>query len=243
MTVLELDVTSGKSVREAVRDVERHPLVVEKRRRRMMMLCGKEREESDGDKEEEKHKTTKGAEGRGLALGGLDILINNAGMLSFMPLLDINFGDNEHGSCSDGGEERIARKVFEVNFWGALRVIRGFRGLLVKDFPPAGGGKGKDGDGEDNDERKVMVVNVSSMAGEVGVPWMGELDLVSFYRILGLKGVEGGRRKFYRYHQKEKSLPSKSSKSHQLKSLTSPSPRNLLRLQSRAYAPLIHPRP
>ena len=191
MTILELDVTSGKSVREAVNTVESHPLVVEKRRRRMMRLCSIKREGGDGDKENEKDENFETAEGRGLALGGLDILINNAGMLSFMPLLDINFGDNEDGGCSDGEEERTARRVFEVNFWGALRVIRGFRGLLAKDFP-AGGGRGSGEDGEDDDGRKAMVVNISSMAGEVGVPWMGE-SLLSFspYHLSAMAGVEG----------------------------------------------------
>ena len=216
MTILELDVTNGKSVREAVIAVEKHPLVVEKRRRRMMRLYGKNNKRSDGDKEEEKQEATESAEGQVFALGGLDILINNAGMLSFMPLLDIDFVDDEDGSGSDGGEgERIARRVFEVNFWGALRVIRGFRGLLVKDFP-MGGGRGRGGDGEEDDGgRKAMVVNISSMAGEVGVPWMGEFKFVSFCHIIGLKGVEGKTKMMCRYHQiEEKSLRLKTSKRH-----------------------------
>ena len=73
--------------------------------------------------------------------GGLDCLVNNAGCLYVMPLLDT--------------DEGVARGMFEVNFWGVLGVVRACGGVLVR----GGGG---------------VVVNVSSVAGGGGMPWMGE---------------------------------------------------------------------
>lgn len=75
---------------------------------------------------------------------GLDILVNNSGVMSTMPLVD--------SDIDEGGE---GRKVFEVNFWGTLGMVKGFVPQLI--------------------ERKGMVVNVSSVGGIVNTPWIGEL--------------------------------------------------------------------
>ena len=52
------------------------------------------------------------------AKGGLDILINNAGAIYHMPILDIDLAR--------------ARQLFEVNVWGVVAVTQAFAGLLVK---------------------------------------------------------------------------------------------------------------
>jgi NAD(P)-dependent dehydrogenase (short-subunit alcohol dehydrogenase family) len=71
---------------------------------------------------------------------GLDVLINNAAIGYTMPLLDI---DLNH-----------AHQVYETNVWGVLRVIQGFKDLLIKSH-------GK-------------IVNVSSVGGAVHTPWIGK---------------------------------------------------------------------
>ncbi|PVI02482.1 NAD(P)-binding protein [Periconia macrospinosa] len=50
--------------------------------------------------------------------GGLDYVVNNAGMGYDMPVLDIDVEQ--------------AKKVYETNFWGVVRVVQGFAGLVVK---------------------------------------------------------------------------------------------------------------
>lgn len=70
--------------------------------------------------------------------GKLDILINNAGRNHFMPVLDIDIDD--------------AKKIYETNFWGPLRMMKSFAPLLI--------------------EAKGMLVNTTSIAGYVNVPWM-----------------------------------------------------------------------
>lgn len=71
--------------------------------------------------------------------GKLDCLVNNAGCLYVMPALDTDFAE--------------AKKVFDVNFWGALAMIKAFGPLLVA-------------------ASKGSVVNVSSISGCIGMPWM-----------------------------------------------------------------------
>lgn len=49
--------------------------------------------------------------------GGLDYLVNNAGVYQVMPVLDLNMND--------------ARGLFETNFWGPLALTRAFMPLLM----------------------------------------------------------------------------------------------------------------
>lgn len=49
--------------------------------------------------------------------GGLDILINNAGVGYTMPLMDVDIDQ--------------ARKLYETNVWGVLRTIQGFQDFLM----------------------------------------------------------------------------------------------------------------
>ena len=72
--------------------------------------------------------------------GTLDCLVNNAVQLHVMPLLDTNLAD--------------AKKIFDVNFWGAMDMIRAFAPLLVK--------------------TKGSIVNVSSMVAKLSTPWIGK---------------------------------------------------------------------
>jgi len=71
--------------------------------------------------------------------GRLDVLINNAGQTFSAPLLD---------SDLDAG-----RKLFEVNFWGAIAMVQAFAPMLVK--------------------AKGVVVNISSMGAIVNYPYIG----------------------------------------------------------------------
>lgn len=70
---------------------------------------------------------------------GLDVLVNNAGMGEVRPILDWDVGE--------------AQGLFDTNFWGVVRTVQAFAGLLV--------------------ERRGRVVNVSSVGGVVNVPWHG----------------------------------------------------------------------
>jgi len=72
--------------------------------------------------------------------GKLDYLVNNSGQGYFMPALDSNI---EQG-----------KKMFEVNFWGVLRVVQAFAPLLF--------------------EAKGTVVNNSSAAAVAHVPYMSK---------------------------------------------------------------------
>ena len=69
----------------------------------------------------------------------LDVLINNSGRNHFSPVLDIDLQE--------------ARRIFDVNFWGALSVIQAFSPLVVK--------------------ARGTIVSVTSAAGHVNVPYMG----------------------------------------------------------------------
>ncbi|PQE11103.1 hypothetical protein CJF31_00000854 [Rutstroemia sp. NJR-2017a BVV2] len=80
---------------------------------------------------------------------GLDILVNNAGRNHFSPVLDVDIEE--------------ARRLYEVNVWGPLRLIKACVPLLRE-----GREKGKDGKGVGG-----MVVNVTSIAGHLNVPFMG----------------------------------------------------------------------
>ncbi|KAL8856807.1 MAG: hypothetical protein Q9178_006644 [Gyalolechia marmorata] len=71
--------------------------------------------------------------------GKLDVLVNNAGRLCVMPFLDTDLEE--------------AKRVFDVNFWGAVRLVRAMGAFLIK--------------------AKGVIVNVSSIAGCVAVPFMG----------------------------------------------------------------------
>lgn len=72
--------------------------------------------------------------------GKLDIVVNNAGRNYFMPVLDTDID--------------AAKKIFDTNFWGALRVMKVFAPLLVKS--------------------QGVLVNIASISGHVNVPWMGK---------------------------------------------------------------------
>ncbi|CZR68354.1 related to short-chain dehydrogenase/reductase [Phialocephala subalpina] len=69
----------------------------------------------------------------------LDILINNAGKGYSMPLLDSDLNQ--------------ARKIFDVNYFGALAVTQAFAPLIIK--------------------AKGRIVNISSVAQFAPVPWIG----------------------------------------------------------------------
>lgn len=70
----------------------------------------------------------------------LDYLVNNAGIGYTMPLADF--------------DEEKAKRVFDVNFWGVLKVTKVFMPSLVN--------------------AKGTVVNVSSVGAVVNTPWIGE---------------------------------------------------------------------
>jgi 1-acylglycerone phosphate reductase len=71
--------------------------------------------------------------------GKLDIVVNNAGRNYFMPVLDTDID--------------AAKKIFDTNFWGALRIMKAFAPLLVKS--------------------QGVLVSIASISGYVNVPWMG----------------------------------------------------------------------
>jgi 1-acylglycerone phosphate reductase len=74
--------------------------------------------------------------------GKLKYLVNNAGLGITTPLIH---ADSEPGSD--------AREVWEVNYWGVLRVTKAFSELLIQE--------------------KGCVVNIGSGAGLVYWPWTG----------------------------------------------------------------------
>ena len=69
---------------------------------------------------------------------GLDVLINNAGVGYVLPVLDIDIN--------------AAQRLFDVNFWGPLRMIQAFSDLLIAS--------------------RGRIVNVSSSASVVNSPWV-----------------------------------------------------------------------
>ncbi|WNG49513.1 SDR family oxidoreductase [Archangium minus] len=75
------------------------------------------------------------------AFGGLDILVNNAGLGLYGPV--------------EGFSETQLRQVFEINFFGLVRVTRAALPLLRKRAPGS------------------QVVNVSSVLGHRGLPLLG----------------------------------------------------------------------
>lgn len=77
--------------------------------------------------------------------GTLDYLVNNAGYLYVMPTLDVDIDD--------------AKKLFDVNLWGALAVSQAFAPLVIA--------------------AKGTVVNISSISSHIYVPWLSELGLAS----------------------------------------------------------------
>ena len=68
--------------------------------------------------------------------GKLDVLVNNAGQQYIMPALDVDID--------------TAKNLFEVNYWGPLRMIQAFSEMLVR--------------------AKGCVVNIGSSAGIVHIP-------------------------------------------------------------------------
>lgn len=72
--------------------------------------------------------------------GKLDILVNNAGQLYIMPALDVDID--------------TAKALFEVNYWGPLRMVQEFSELLIK--------------------AKGCVVNVGSLAGVLSLPFQSK---------------------------------------------------------------------
>ena len=73
--------------------------------------------------------------------GNLKYLINNAGLGIVAPLLDTNIDEG--------------RKMFEVNYWGALAMIQAFVPFIVA--------------------TKGTIANIGSGAGNVKFPWIGML--------------------------------------------------------------------
>ncbi len=78
--------------------------------------------------------------------GRLDYLFNNSGQQYFMPALDI---DIETG-----------KRMFDVNFWGVLRMVQAFSPLLM--------------------EAKGTIVNVGSVAGLINGPFFSSLPVPSW---------------------------------------------------------------
>jgi 1-acylglycerone phosphate reductase len=72
--------------------------------------------------------------------GKLDYLVNNAGCNYYSPALDADIS--------------TARKMFDVNFWGALATIQAFSPLLF--------------------EAQGTVVNLGSIVGYLYTPWSSE---------------------------------------------------------------------
>lgn len=73
-------------------------------------------------------------------LNGLDVLVNNAGVGYTMPLLDVDIDE--------------AKKVYEVQVWGMLRVTQAFANMIISS--------------------KGRIVNVSSTGSMLNTPWIGE---------------------------------------------------------------------
>lgn len=71
--------------------------------------------------------------------GKLDYLINNAGQNHFMPILDEDIEE--------------AKKMFDTNLWGPVRMIKAFAPLLIA--------------------AKGTAVFITSIAGYVNTPYMG----------------------------------------------------------------------
>jgi 1-acylglycerone phosphate reductase len=69
---------------------------------------------------------------------GLDVLVNNAGHGAPAPLLDVDLD--------------AARKLFDVNFWGALQVTQAFARLVIA--------------------AKGTIVNICSMGADVPSPYL-----------------------------------------------------------------------
>lgn len=74
--------------------------------------------------------------------GTLDYLVNNAGIGYFLPTLDVNIDE--------------AKKMFDINVWGALAVIKMFAPLVIA--------------------AKGTIVNISSVAGQLYPVWESELE-------------------------------------------------------------------
>lgn len=72
--------------------------------------------------------------------GRLDYLLNNSGQNAIMPFLDLDI-------------ESTAKPLFEVNFWGVLRMIQAFAPLLI--------------------EAKGTIVNIGSIVAYLHSPYMG----------------------------------------------------------------------
>ena len=81
--------------------------------------------------------------------GTLDYLINNAGQTIIMPTLDFDI--------------ETARKMYDINVWGMVRVTQEFAPLLIA--------------------AKGTLVSISSISTSVITPWMGESPkaLVCFF--------------------------------------------------------------
>jgi NAD(P)-dependent dehydrogenase (short-subunit alcohol dehydrogenase family) len=74
----------------------------------------------------------------------LDYLVNNSGRQYYMPALD---ADIEEG-----------KRLFDVNFWGALAIIQAFQSLLFK--------------------AQGTIVNIGSIVGYLYSPWSSELTSI-----------------------------------------------------------------
>lgn len=81
--------------------------------------------------------------------GKLDILINNAGNQYVMPVLDVNID--------------TAKALFDVNYWGALRMVQAFGPMVVK--------------------AKGTIVNIGSGAGVIFLPFQSKPYLAVYVLI------------------------------------------------------------
>ena len=79
--------------------------------------------------------------------GGVDILVNNAGVGLFAPIA--------------GGSLENARRLFDVNFWGAIHCIQAVVPYM-------------------RSQRRGHIVNVSSVAGRIAPPYMGIYSATKF---------------------------------------------------------------
>ena len=80
--------------------------------------------------------------------GALDYLVNNSGLGYVMPTLDLDIAQG--------------KRLFDVNFWGALAVIQAFAPLVIA--------------------ARGSIVNISSVGGHVSPPFMSTCRVMARWR-------------------------------------------------------------
>lgn len=96
--------------------------------------------------------------------GTLDYLVNNSGQQYIMPALDVDIDEG--------------KKMFDVNFWGVLRMIQAFSPLLIK----AGG----------------TVVNIGSIVAHLYAPFSSKINSDGWH----VHGTFYSRSQVYTMHPK-----------------------------------------